>query len=98
MRGLDWGTVEIPDDMWDMAVQLDRMTEPKILVRGEVEGNVEDSVYPDLSAKSIGGCSSFNASKVYIKNIVEQNEDVVFYFAYPDREDIDVEGLSISTD
>jgi hypothetical protein len=49
---------------------------------------------PVLSSKTLAACGSFNASKVYIRNIVEQNEDVVFYFAYPDREDIDVSALS----
>lgn len=49
---------------------------------------------PILSSKTLAACGSFNASKVYIRNIVEQNEDVVFYYAYPDREDIDVSGLS----
>ena len=49
---------------------------------------------PILSSKTLSACGSFNSSKVYIKNIVEQNDDVVFYFAYPDRDDIDVSALS----
>lgn len=49
---------------------------------------------PFFSSKNLGGCSIFNAMKVMLRGIVEQNEDAYVYYMVPSK----TEAFDVSAD